>query len=216
MVDGQVRTNKVTDHKLIHLLRQIPREQFVDGALQSVAYIDEDIVLPSGRFLIEPMVLARLIQAAEIQSTDRVLDVGCTTGYSTAILAPLCQTVIGIDVDAALVQRAEMTCKNMDIVNAAFSSGPMLNGYGPTAPYDVILVNGALPELPYKLFDQLRDGGRLLCVLRTPSLSGSNIVLGIGKAMLYKKTDSAISGRVLFDAATPYLEKPDTQNKFIF
>ncbi len=215
MVDGQLRTNKVTDHNLIRILRQLPREEFLDVAMQPVAYIDEDLVFQNGRFMLEPMVFARLIQSAEITKQDRVLDVGCGYGYSTACIAQLAKQVTGIDQDPQMLSRAKDNLQRLCIEgDYKFQSAPLLQGYPQDAPYDVILVNGACAEPPLQLFSQLNDGGRLVCVLK--DLNVPAIALGQGKAMLYIKTSAAISGRALFDAASPYIENPKLQNRFVF
>ncbi len=214
MVDGQVRTNKVTSHALIRRLRDIPREIFVASEQAPFCYIDEDLPLSGGRFLLEPMVLARLIQAAELTQTDNVLDVGCASGYSSVIMAGLCGSVIGVDRDKNLIDRATNNVRELSVPNCSFIAGPMLNGYASKAPYDAILVNGSVAELPNALFDQLKDGGRLLCVLKQSGTQA--IALGPGKAMIYKKSGSVISGRALFDAASPYIENPPANNKFVF
>lgn len=214
MVDGQVRTNKVTSHALIRRLRDIPREIFVTPDQAAVCYIDEDLPLPNGRFLLEPMVLARLIQAAELTHTDSVLDVGCASGYSSAIIAGLCATVIGVDRDKNLIDRAVNNIRELSIANCAFITGPMLTGHSAKAPYDAIIVNGSVSELPNVLFDQLRDGGRLLCILKQSGAQA--IALGPGKAMIYRKSGAVISGRALFDAASPYIESPQQTSKFVF
>jgi len=101
MVERQVRTNKVTDEAVLEALAQLPRERFVPESLSAVAYIDEDVPLGNGRYLMEPMVFARLVQAAQLQPGDRVLDLGCGCGYSTAILSRLANQVIALESDSS-------------------------------------------------------------------------------------------------------------------
>jgi len=214
MVDGQVRTNKVTDHALIRQMRRIPRELFVPPELRSTCYVDADLRLPNGRFLLEPMVLARLIQSADIKPNDRVLDVGCATGYSTALIAGLGALVLGIEEDRKLIADAVPIHEELEVGNTVFAVAPLLDGYPTNAPYDVIIVNGAVAELPTKLFDQLADNGRLLCIWRDPS--DGAIPLTVGKAMIYQKSNNVVSGRALFDAASPYIVPLSRKQKFVF
>jgi protein-L-isoaspartate(D-aspartate) O-methyltransferase len=203
MVDGQVRTQDVTDQRLIAALLEIPRERFVPPAKAALAYLDLDVPLEDGgRKLLKPMVLAKLIQAAAPKSADRVLDVGCGTGYSSALLARLGGEVIALEDDAALARQAR---KNLGD-QAKVVTGSLTEGWAGGAPYDVILLNGASEIVPQSLFGQLKAGGRLVCVLgATP-----------GKGMLYLRSGEEVSGRALFDAAAPPLPGFAKSPAFVF
>jgi protein-L-isoaspartate(D-aspartate) O-methyltransferase len=197
MVDSQLRTNRVTDEALLAAMGEIPRERFVPPALAGVAYVDEDLSLGGGRYLMEPMVLARMIQAAEIQPSDTVLDVGCATGYSSAVAARLAATVIGLESDSRLAKAATENLAALRIDNAVIVSGDIRAGHPRQAPYDVILVQGAIGEIPAALAAQLGEGGRLVAVVTPPGATG--------RATLSLKTGGIVSHRDLFDAATPPL-----------
>ena len=166
MVSGQIRTNRVTDERLIEAMEEIPRELFVPRAKRGVAYVDEDVEIASGRYLMEPMVLARLVQEAEITASDVVLDVGCGTGYASAVMARLAGTVIALDVDDTLAAEAEQALSAVGADNALVVTGPLADGFAEQAPYDVILVGGAVDHLPQALADQLAEGGRIVGVVR--------------------------------------------------
>jgi protein-L-isoaspartate(D-aspartate) O-methyltransferase len=194
MVDGQVRTQDVTDLRIIGAMLDVPRERFVPPAKASLAYLDLDIPLGQGaaaRRLLKPMVLAKLIQAAEPEQGDRVLDVACGTGYSSAVLAELAGEVVALEEDAALAAQAE---KNL-AGRATVVTGPLIAGWPSGGPYDVILLNGASEIVPQSLFGQLKDGGRLVCVIGASP----------GKAMLYLRSGAEVGSRPLFDAAAPLL-----------
>lgn len=208
MVESQIRTNRVTDEALIAALRTVPREEFVPTAQRPVAYVDEDLAIGGGRYLMEPMVLARMIQEAEVGPHDIVLDIGCATGYSTAVLARLCETVVGLEADADLSEEANELLTEQGIGNAAVVTGEMNKGYAKQAPYDVIIVNGAIAEVPEKLGGQLADGGRLLAVVRPAG--------GVGRATIMLKSGQTLSGRPLFDASTPYLPGFEPEESFVF
>lgn len=198
MVESQIRPNKVTDPALLDALAAVPRELFVPSERRGIAYVDEDIRIARDRFLMEPAVLARLIQAAEPSPTEVALDIGCGTGYSTAVLARLVATAIGIESDAALARAASETLAALSVDNAVVVEGPLAEGDAKHAPYDVILIGGgAVAEVPPTLFAQLAEGGRLVGVRRPAR--------GLGEAMLYVKRGGAVSGRALFDAGIPYL-----------
>jgi protein-L-isoaspartate(D-aspartate) O-methyltransferase len=208
MVEGQIRTNKVTDPALLDALASLPREQFVPAERRSAAYIDEDLRLAGDRFMMEPMVLARLLQAAEPTRTDVALDVGCGTGYATALLARLTATAIGLESDAALARTATEMLARLAVGNAIVVEGKLADGCAKHGPYDVILVNGAVAEFPPALVEQLAEGGRLVGVRRPGS--------GPGTAVLMLKRRGAVAGRTLFEAANPYLAGFAPQPRFAF
>ena len=197
MVTGQIMTNRVTDERLIDAMAEIPRERFVPHAKRGVAYVDEDVEIASGRYLMEPMVLARLLQEADITANDMVLDVGCGTGYASAVMARLAATVIALDVDEALAAEAESALSAVGADNAIVVTGTLAEGYDQQAPYDVILVGGAVDHLPQALADQLAEAGRIVGVVREPG--------GLGQATLWARHRGALSSRSLFEATLPSL-----------
>jgi len=208
MVEGQVKPNKVTDPVLLQAMLDIPREAFVPGPMKSVSYVDEDIEIAPGRYLTEPMVIARLIAEARIRAGDIVLDIGCATGYSTAVMARLASTVVGLEVDEDLAGRATRTLADQGVDNAVIVTGDLTAGHPDQAPYDVILVNGAVSALPDGIVSQLAEGGRLTCV---HSPAGH-----VGRARLYRRTNGHVSHLELFDAATPYLPGFERKPAFEF
>lgn len=206
MVESQIRTNKVTDERLIETIRALPRELFVPEALRPRSYIDDDVELAPGRYLMEPMVTARLIQAAEVKSTDMALVVGAASGYAAALLARLANTVVALESDPALAQRASAAFSELGIDNAAVVEGPLAAGCGKHAPYDVIYLDGAVEDLPQGLVDQLGEDGRMVGVM---------IERGIGRAMLWLKSGGAVSRRVLFDANVTPLPGFEAPARFV-
>ncbi len=207
MVECQIRTNKVTDDRIIAALKSVPRETFVPEDLKGVAYIDEDIDLGGKRYMTEPMVLARLLQAAEIGSSDAVLVIGCTTGYAVALLAQLAETVVGIEDDAELVEAADKNLAALGIDNAAVIGMSLVDGYAKQAPYDVIVIEGRCDEVPDVITRQLAPNGRLVTVTDDR---------GVGKATLMRRSGDTVSGRVLFDAQVPPLVGFERERTFVF
>jgi len=196
MVDGQVRPSDVTDRDLLAAMLDVPRERFAPDALASVAYLDRDIPIDAKRAMLKPMVLARLLQAAQVGGGDRVLDVACGSGYASAVLARLAASVVALEDDAARSRRCGELLQGLGAANVSVATGPLDAGWPPLAPYDVILVNGAVGVEPHGLLGQLKEGGRLVTVLGAGPAT---------KAMLYRKDRGEIGSRPLFDAAAPVL-----------
>ena len=202
MVESQIRPNKVTDPALIGAMGALPRERFVPDARRPLAYVDEDLALGAGRHLMEPMVLARLIQTAAPEAGEIALVVGCGTGYAVAVLSHLCETVIGVESDGALAGRAAETLIDLGIDNALVVEGPAGEGYPKQAPYDVILFDGAIPDFPDAVAAQCAESGRMVGVLTGV---GPGVGPGVGRATVGAKFGGIVSKRPVFDAAVPPL-----------
>jgi protein-L-isoaspartate(D-aspartate) O-methyltransferase len=197
MIESQLRPNKVVDARVLAAFAGIRRELFVPEHLQAVAYIDEDLPLGKGRYLKEPMVLARLLQAAAVKPTDTVLIIGAGTGYEAALVAALARNVVALEEDPELARGARAALVEHSVASVSIVEGPLTLGYRPRAPYDVILFCGGVAEVPSEIDSQLTEGGRLLAVVNQAS--------GVGRATLRTRTGGVIARRVLFDAATPLL-----------
>ncbi len=195
MVDGQVRTADVTDLRIISAMLEIPRERFVPPSASGLAYLDFDVpVGEGGRRMLKPMVLAKLIHMADIAETDRVLDVGCATGYGAAVLSRVAGEVLALEQDVVLAGAAKEHLA--DTPNAKVVSESLNTGWPAGAPYDVILFEGASEIAPEALIRQLKDGGRLVCVLGA----------GPGaKATVFSRTGDDIGTRHIFDATAAVL-----------
>jgi protein-L-isoaspartate(D-aspartate) O-methyltransferase len=197
MVEGQIRPNRVTDALLIQAMGDVPREAFVPAEAGGFAYIDEAIPIGGGRYLMEPMVLARLLQAAKVAADDTALVIGCASGYSAAVLARLASAVVALEEDAELAAKATQVLIDLGVDNAAVLEGALAEGCAKQAPYDVILLGGAVNEIPPAIIDQLADGGRLVCVLGAGA--------GAGQATLVTRHGQSIARGRLFEAGTPPL-----------
>jgi protein-L-isoaspartate(D-aspartate) O-methyltransferase len=208
MVDGQLRTNDVTDLAILGAFLAVPRERFVPVAFTSVAYLDLDVPVTDGkpaRRMLTPMLLGKLLQAAGIGAGDRVLDVGCATGYSAAVLSRIAGEVMALEENPALVAQARERLANES--NVTVETGALTKGWPQAAPYDVILVNGAIEIDPVALCAQLSPGGRLLCVKG----GGPG-----GKAMIYQHSGAQAVGRPVFEAAATVLPGFERPQAFVF
>jgi protein-L-isoaspartate(D-aspartate) O-methyltransferase len=197
MVESQIRPNRVTDDRLLAAFSELQRETFVPPALASVAYVDQALPVAPGRYLQEPLFLARLLQEASVRPEDRTLVIGAGTGYSAAILACLAASVTAVESEPELAARAEANLARLALNNARIEIGPLAQGWPGAEPYDLILIEGAVADLPQSIADQLAEQGRLVTIRagRTPPAAG----------MLYRKIGGRVSGRVLFDAAGAFL-----------
>jgi protein-L-isoaspartate(D-aspartate) O-methyltransferase len=212
MVDSQVRTCDVTDLRLITALLEVPRERFVPEALSSIAYLDGEIPLVDGkdggpaRALLRPMIFAKLVQAAEIGEGGHVLDVGCASGYSSAVMARLADSVVALEEYPDLARRARTNLAALGDGKITVVEGPLKNGWPAAAPYDAIILEGATEIVPEELARQLKEGGRLVCTFgSTP-----------GKATLYRYAGGELSGRPVFDATAPLLPGFAATPEFVF
>lgn len=198
MVDCQLRTTDVTSPSVLEAMLSVPREEFVEPAKRPLAYIDEDlIVLPAGRggqgrYLMEPSPFAKLLQLAEIAPSDFVLDVGCCTGYSSAVLSKLASSVVALESDQTLADAAAANLSRLGYDNVAVVRGPLQEGYAAEAPYDVIVLGGSVDFVPDALLAQLKDGGRLVAV------EGRG---NAGRARIYLRTGEAVAARNAFNCA---------------
>ena len=161
MIDNQLRPNRILDARVIDAMATVPREAFVPERMQTLAYIDEDVQVAPGRYLVEPRVFARLVQELDIRESDGVLDVGCATGYSTAVLARLAREVVALESDAALAARTGQLLSRHGLTNFTTRVGSLAAGAPDLAPYQAILLAGSIEEVPAKLREQLAIGGRL-------------------------------------------------------
>jgi protein-L-isoaspartate(D-aspartate) O-methyltransferase len=194
MVQNQLRPNRIDDPKVLDAMAEVPRERFLPKALRGVAYADEDLPLPGNGWLIEPLVLARLIQAAEVRPTDVVLVVGCTTGYAGAVLARLAGTVLLVEPPAAAAPvEALLDHLGVDNVVVVVSDDPAA-GHPGQAPYDLILLVGSVPAMPPALLEQIGESGRIAAVIDDGR---------IGKATLFIKLHGVVGQREVGDAQTP-------------
>ena len=209
MVDGQLRPNRVTNAQLLAAIGDLPRERFLPAGLKSVAYADDDVPLGNGRFLMEPIVLARLLQTLQPLPEDRALVVASGAGYGAALLARLVKTVVAVEADAGLASSAEQIIAELGMTNVQHVVGRMEEGCAAQGPYDVILVEGAVQKVPAAILDQLAEGGRLGTVIAAPTGM-------LGVAHLMVKEGGVVSARPLFEAGTPCLPGFAAPARFTF
>jgi len=213
MIEGQLRTQDVNFVPLLETMREIPREVFVPGRRKSLAYVDEDLEVspPSAgqpaRYLMEPARFGRLVQLARVKPTDLVLDVGCATGYSTAVLSKLASFVVALECDAALAEAATSALAALDCVNTNVVTGPLEAGHAADAPYDVMFLGGAVDYVPDSLLAQLAEGGRLVAVIGQGNAA---------RAHLFIKEDGIVSSRSEFNAAVKHLPGFRKEPGFVF
>lgn len=205
MVDTQVRPSDVTKFPIIDAMLAVPRESFVPDAKREAAYVGENLDIGGGRVLLEPRTLAKMIDALDIQPGHVVLDIACGLGYSTAVLAKMCDFVVAIEDDEARMEEAQSILSQHGVDNAAVMFGPLAEGAAKSGPYDVIILQGAVEQVPDALLAQLREGGRIAAVFSEGTLG----VVRIGH-----KIDGAINWRFSFNASAPVLNGFEKKNAF--
>ncbi|MBL6457924.1 protein-L-isoaspartate O-methyltransferase [Belnapia sp. T6] len=209
MVDGQLRPNKVTDPRLLEAMRTLPRERFLPAAVAARAYTDEDVPLPGGRAMMEPMVLARLVQLAALRPGDRALVAGAGTGYGAAVLAHMGARVTALEADAPLLAVARTVLPDCLPAGAVrLEAVDPTGGFAAGAPYDIILIEGEVPEVPGPLADQLAEGGRLVTAI--------GIGRRQGKAILGQRIGGAFTTTPVFDCAVAPLPAFARSAGFVF
>jgi protein-L-isoaspartate(D-aspartate) O-methyltransferase len=213
MVESQVRPSDVTDQRIIRAMLDVPRELFVPAGLAPLAYIDDPVAVTArssvgaARCLLPPRTLAKLLQLLDIGPQSVVLDVGCATGYSTAVLARLAQRVVALEADPDLARAAKGTLEKLGAGNAMVVEGPLAGGAAAHGRFDAILVNGAVPGVPPALLDKLADGGRLAAVLRRGPLC---------RAHVWRRTGGRFDEEPAFEAAAAPLPGFEEPADFIF
>lgn len=196
MVDTQVRPSDVTKFPIIEAMLTVPREVYVPANKREAAYMGENVQLGSGRVLLDPRTLAKLLDALDILPTETVLDLGCGLGYSTAVIARLADAVIAVEEDEDLAAEAQTILSSQGVDNAAVIRGALAEGSAKAGPYDVIILQGAVESLPDTLLAQLKEGGRIGCIFMEGAL---------GVARIGYKIDGDITWRYSFNASAPVL-----------
>ena len=209
MVENQIRANKVTSLNIINAFLDVPREKFVPDALQEISYVDEDIQLSRNRFMMKPMILARLFQSLNLKGNENILHVGSNSGYGSAILSRMCSSVISLESDKKLFETSIHTFSNMGFDNVVPLHGSMENGVEKEAPFDIIFIEGSIETEPKSLFGQLNENGKLIAIIRPANIK-------IGKAKLFFKISNEIGLENLFDAQVSKLSIFRSKAKFSF
>lgn len=205
MVDTQVRPSDVTKFPIIDAFLDVPREVYVPPALKEAAYVGESLNMGGGRHLLDPTVFAKILDALDISKSDAILDVGCGLGYSTAILAHMADFVVGLEDHEDRANEAQSNLSAQGVDNAVVSNGRLTAGVAESGPYDAIVLQGAVSQIPDTLTDQLRDGGRIAAIFMESA---------VGSVKIGRKVDGEIVWRFAFNASAPML--PDFATEELF
>ncbi len=210
MIDCQIHTAGVIDEQILHSFASIPRELFVPDRLKDVSYSDDDLNIGQGRYLLEPITHSKMLQAVKPNSSDIVLDIGVGSGYSSAILSSLVTTIIALENNKRQMDKASKLWQDLDACNIVLMEGALEKGVAEQSPYSLIIINGAVAEVPESILDQLDVGGRLITIIQK---SGHPV----GKVTLFiKGKNGDISSKHVFDAGAAFLKGFEPKNKFNF
>ncbi|MEZ5924546.1 MAG: protein-L-isoaspartate O-methyltransferase [Hyphomicrobiaceae bacterium] len=207
MVESQVMPNDITDRRLLRAMGEVPRELFVGEAQQPVAYIDVALKIAKGRLMLAPMQVARLIQLARLEAGQTVLEIGCGTGYASAVMAQLAGTVVALESDPALARQARQTLASLGQGKVKVVEGPLEVGHAADGPYDAILISGSIPEVPDRIGRQLKDGGRLIAIIGETAP---------GRITVFTRLGNGLSARDHFDAPVAPLPGFERAPSFVF
>ena len=196
MVDTQIRPSDVTKFPVLKAMLDVPREMFVPRDKRDIAYIGESVDLGNGRVVLDPRVLAKLLDALNLSKDELVLDIGAGLGYSSALMAQLCEAVVALEDESEFIAEAEEALRDINIDNVCVELAPLAKGAPEHGPYDVMVMQGAVEEIPDVLIEQLKEGGRIGCIL---------VDNGVGKAQIGHKKNGVVSWRFAFDAGAPIL-----------
>lgn len=205
MVDTQVRPSDVTKFPIIDAMLTVPREDFVPAAKRETAYMGENLDLGQGRVLLEPRTLAKMLDVLAISNAELVLDVGCGMGYSAAVIAHMAEAVVAVEEDEAMAAEAQEALMNAGSDNVVVHMGPLADGAAAHGPYDVIVIEGGVTEVPQPVLDQLKDGGRIGALFMQGAL---------GEVRVGYKRDGQVSWRMAFNAAAPILSGFEHESAF--
>ncbi|WP_370402206.1 protein-L-isoaspartate O-methyltransferase family protein [Sulfitobacter sp. JB4-11] len=205
MVDTQVRPSDVTKFPIIDAMLTVPRENFVPSAQREAAYMGENLDLGQGRVMLEPRTLAKMLDALAIGNGELVLDLGCSMGYSTAVIAHMAEAVVAVEEDETMAHEAQEALLAVGADNALVHHGPLTEGAPKHGPYDVIIVEGGVQNVPQALTDQLKDGGRIACLFMEGAL---------GEVRLGHKRDGIVSWRMVFNASAPVIRGFEADSVF--
>lgn len=207
MVESQLRTNRVSSERVINAFRAVPREIFVAPERRAFAYVDEDLPVAPGRFLMEPRVLARLVQEAAPMPEEKVLLVGASTGYTAALLVHMGANVVALESDAELAAIARDRLAELGLATVTVVEGELTAGHAADAPYDLVFIDGAVEDIPEALIAQVKDGGRLATVL---------VEGGVGRAVIGRRSGAGFGVFDFMDAAVPMLPGFTKPKAFVF
>lgn len=213
MIDGQLRPNGINNPRLLDVIEATPRELFMAPPDRGVCCVDTEIHVSRDRVMLRPLVQARLLQRAEILPTDKVLDIACASGYSTALLARLANRVVAVEENADMARLASANLADAKVGNVQVHTGALQEGRAADGPYNVIIINGAIEFVPGVLADQLAEGGRLVAVVRQDAVEGFSFTSQI---VVYTKISGVLQPRSIIEATASTLVAFQKPRTFVF
>lgn len=198
MVKSQILPQNIRNELLVEIISKTPRQIFIPEERQGIAYMDEAVMVGGGRYIMPPMVFAKMVEVLDIKGNESILDIACGTGYSSVILANLCRKVVAVESNNDLASKAHLNLNKLGVNNVIIIGDRLVDGHEESAPYDIIFINGAIKEVPASLLGQLGDNGKLITIISKARNMGSIVLL--------KKINGVTSSEDIFDVNLPLIE----------
>jgi protein-L-isoaspartate(D-aspartate) O-methyltransferase len=208
MIEQQIRPAEVLDPRVLEVIAQVRREDFVPEAYRELAFSDTNIPLGNGEVMMKPIMEARLLQALDVQPTDKILEIGTGSGYFTALLARLGKRVHSVEIDPTLMAQAEAKLAAHNIGNVSLTQGDAARDWNQDAPFDVIAITGSLPLLPETFQQLLTIGGRMAVIVGQAPVMEAKLITRVG--------DDQWATEDLFETVLPALRNAEQPQAFVF
>ena len=207
MIDGQIKPINGMTEKLLSAFYSLDRDDFMPEAMKEMSYVEKNIVLQDKRTILKPSLIAQIALSINLKANENVLILGATTGYLSAILSNQAETVIVVEENEQFLNNAENAIRKNNINNVVFVKNEIVKGYSEQSPFNAIIIEGAIQEIPNNILDQLDDGGRLFAIVQEGDICS---------ATLFKKYGQSISDQRLFNCSMPVLSMFMKKNSFSF
>jgi protein-L-isoaspartate(D-aspartate) O-methyltransferase len=207
MIEGQIKPINGMSEELLSIFYSLDRNDFMPETVKEMSYIEKNIILENERTILKPSLIAQIALSINLKANENVLILGATTGYLSAILSHQAETVIVVEENERLLSNSENAIKKNSLNNVVFIKNEIVKGYNEQSPFNAIIIEGAIQEVPNNILNQLDEGGRLFAIVQEEEICS---------AKLFKKNGNSISEQKLFNCKMPVLSMFMKKNSFSF